>query len=41
MAEKIGISEDGVKSQLAKLKKGGLIKRIGADNGGYWEVTIS
>ena len=34
----IGITEDGIKKQLAKLKKEGMIERIGADNGGYWKV---
>jgi len=32
------ISEDGVKYQLAELKKRGLIRRIGPDKGGRWEV---
>jgi ATP-dependent DNA helicase RecG len=39
IAELLGdISEDGVKYQLAKLKKRGLIRRIGPDKGGRWEV---
>jgi predicted HTH transcriptional regulator len=33
-----GITEDGVKYHLAKLKKAGTIRRIGADKGGHWEV---
>lgn len=32
------ISEDGVKYQLKKLKRKGLIEHIGASRGGYWEV---
>jgi ATP-dependent DNA helicase RecG len=35
------ISEDGLKYQLAKLKKRGLIRRIGPDKGGRWEVLNS
>ena len=35
---KLGESEDTVQSQLRKLIKEGLIKRIGPDKGGYWEV---
>jgi ATP-dependent DNA helicase RecG len=39
IAELLGdISKDGVKYQLAKLKKRGLILRIGPDKGGRWEV---
>ena len=38
LAKIIGITEDGIKKQLAKLKKAGMIERIGADNGGHWEV---
>ena len=32
------ITEDGIKYQLIKLKKEGIIKRIGAARGGYWEI---
>ena len=35
---KLGESEDTVQSQLRKLVKDGLIKRIGPDKGGHWEV---
>jgi len=38
MAEKVGISQRGVEKQLAKLKEIGVIERIGADKGGYWEI---
>lgn len=34
----IGISEDGIKFKLNQLKKKHIIKRIGPDKGGYWEV---
>jgi ATP-dependent DNA helicase RecG len=33
-----GITTDGLKYQLDKLKRAGLIKRIGPAKGGYWEV---
>ena len=40
IAEKLGdITEDGVKYNLAKLKEKGLIKRIGSDRGGHWEIN--
>jgi len=34
-----GITEDGVKYHLAKLKAEGLIRRVGPDKGGHWEVV--
>ena len=33
-----GISEDGIKYNLKALQEKGLLKRTGADKGGYWEV---
>ncbi len=33
------ISPSGVKYNLKKLRERGLVKRIGADKGGYWEIT--
>jgi ATP-dependent DNA helicase RecG len=33
-----GITEDGIKYQLNKLKKLGKIERIGPDKGGYWKI---
>jgi len=39
IAEILGdITEDGVKYQLTKMKKEKLIKRVGADKGGYWKI---
>ena len=40
MAEKLGISPKGVEWQISKLKAAGSIRRIGPDNGGYWEVMM-
>lgn len=34
----VDITEDGVKYHLTKLKTEGVIRRIGPDKGGYWEV---
>ena len=39
LAEKIGITEDGVKYHLSNLKKSGRLKRIGPDKGERWEVV--
>jgi len=34
----ISISTRGVEKQIRKLRENGIIKRIGADFGGYWEI---
>ncbi len=33
-----GISEDGIKYHLNKLKIIGKLKRVGSDKGGYWQI---
>jgi ATP-dependent DNA helicase RecG len=38
IAETIGISVKGIEWQISKLKEEGIIKRIGPDKGGHWEV---
>ena len=38
LAERIGITADGIKWNLEKLKKAGKLRRIGPDKGGKWEV---
>jgi ATP-dependent DNA helicase RecG len=35
----IGIAASKIKENISKLKKKGLIERIGADKGGYWKVV--
>lgn len=39
LAEEIGISPKGIEKQISKLKKDGVLKRIGPDKGGKWEVN--
>ena len=39
IAAKLDISPEGVEWQLSKLKTDGIIHRVGADNGGYWEIV--
>lgn len=34
------ITEDGVKYNLGRLQQTGLIRRIGPDKGGYWEIIV-
>ena len=38
LAERIGISAKAVEKHLSNLKADGIIKRIGPDKGGHWEV---
>ena len=39
IANQLGIGFDTVKEYMTKLKRTGKIQRIGADRGGYWQVT--
>ena len=34
----IGISERKIKENIKKLKNKGVLKRVGPDKGGYWEI---
>ncbi len=38
IAESLGITSRAVEKQIASLKKKGMIRRIGPDRGGHWEV---
>lgn len=38
LAEQLGISVKGVEKQIGILKKQGIIRRVGPDKGGHWEV---
>ena len=39
LAELCGLTSDGIKYNIRKLREKGIIKRIGPDKGGYWEVV--
>lgn len=39
LAERIGITAKAVEKQIAALKADGVIRRIGPDKGGYWQVV--
>jgi predicted HTH transcriptional regulator len=41
LAEKCRITVDGIKWQLQKMQEKNLIRRVGADNGGYWEIITN
>jgi ATP-dependent DNA helicase RecG len=38
LAEIIGISRSGIEKNIRQLKEENLIKRIGSDKSGHWEV---
>ena len=38
LAKKIGITSDGIKYNLNKLKNKKIIRRVGSRNSGYWEI---
>lgn len=38
LAGRIGITSDGIKYHLAKLKKAGRIRHVGPTNKGRWEI---
>jgi len=40
MAEILEISTTAIDKNIDKLKKLGIIKRVGPDKGGYWEITV-
>ena len=39
LADIVGISERKIKENIRKLKSRSLLRRIGPDKGGYWEVV--
>ncbi|MBI2136385.1 winged helix-turn-helix transcriptional regulator [Candidatus Woesearchaeota archaeon] len=39
IAMKLGLSSDTIKEYLERLKNKGILKRVGPDKGGYWEVA--
>ena len=38
LSELCNISQDGIKWQLKKMQKENIIRRVGPDKGGYWEI---
>ena len=38
LSEKVGIAEKNIEANLSKLKQKGILKRIGPDKGGHWEI---
>ena len=40
LSQALNISDRAIKKNISKLKKEGLLKRIGPDRGGKWMVTL-
>ena len=38
MACSLGVTRKGVEWQVRKLKQSGVLRRVGPDNGGHWEI---
>lgn len=38
LSQVVGISTTAIENNITKLKEKGILKRIGLDKGGYWEV---
>jgi ATP-dependent DNA helicase RecG len=38
MAERLGLSPEGVRYHLRRLQAAGRLRRVGPDKGGHWEV---
>lgn len=38
MADSIGIDRSNVYRNIKKLQEQGILRRVGSDNGGYWEI---
>ncbi len=38
LSEKVGIATKNIESNISKLKKKGLLKRVGSAKGGHWEI---
>ena len=39
LAERIGITPKAVEKHIAKMKAEGILKRVGPDKGGHWQVV--
>jgi len=39
LMQKLGLTEGSIRHHLFSLKKKRILKRIGPDKGGYWEVV--
>ena len=40
IASNVGLTDSGVKYNLSILQNKGIVRRIGPDKGGYWEILM-
>jgi ATP-dependent DNA helicase RecG len=40
MASSLGLTRKGVEWQIRKLKQSGILRRVGPDKGGHWEIPV-
>ena len=40
MADELGISLDGVKKQIKRLRDRGILTHEGSDKAGYWRIIV-
>lgn len=41
ISKKIGVSSRAVEKQMAHLKAQGILRRVGPDKGGHWEIITT
>jgi ATP-dependent DNA helicase RecG len=40
MASSLGLTRKGVEWQIRKLKQSGILRRMGPDKGGHWQILV-
>jgi ATP-dependent DNA helicase RecG len=40
MASSLGLTRKGVEWQIRKLKQSGILRRMGPDKGGHWQIQV-
>ena len=38
LSDKLGINQSAIQKHISKLKKIGILRRVGPDKGGHWEI---
>jgi ATP-dependent DNA helicase RecG len=41
IADELGVSRRAITKQITNLREQGIIRRVGPDKGGHWEVIIT
>ncbi|MBF0386249.1 MAG: winged helix-turn-helix transcriptional regulator [Candidatus Omnitrophica bacterium] len=40
LAKVLALTDEGIKYNLRNMQRDGILKRVGADKGGHWEVLV-